>query len=55
MIVLDTPGSMNSLFSDLFREFWRGILGGLRDYLGEVLGGFWWKIKGKSNEKIEKL
>ena len=35
-----TPGSMNSLFSDFFREFWRGILGGVRDYLGEVLGGF---------------
>ena len=36
----NTPGSMNSLFSDFFREFWRGILGGVRDYLGEVLGGF---------------
>ena len=35
-----TPGSMNSLFSDLFKEFWRGILGGVRDYLGDVLGGF---------------
>ena len=35
-----TPGSMNSLFSDLFKEFWRGILGGVRDYLGEVLVGF---------------
>ena len=35
-----TPGSMNSLFSDFFREFWRGILGGVRDYLGQVLGGF---------------
>ena len=35
-----TPGSMNSLFSDFFREFWRGILGGARDYLGEMLGGF---------------
>ena len=35
-----TPGSMNSLFSDFFMEFWRGILGGVRDYLGEVLGGF---------------
>ena len=35
-----TPGSMNSLFSDLFMEFWRGILGGVRDYLGEVWGGF---------------
>ena len=29
-----TPGSMNSLFGDFFREFWRGILGGVRDYLG---------------------
>ena len=38
--LLSTPGSMNSLFSDFFREFWRGILGGVRDYLGEVLGGF---------------
>ena len=35
-----TPGSMNSLFSDLFKEFWRGILGGVRDYLGKVLEGF---------------
>ena len=25
---LYTPGSMNSLFCDFFREFWRGILGG---------------------------
>ena len=29
-----TPGSMNSLFGDFFRVFWRGILGGVRDYLG---------------------
>ena len=35
-----TPGSMNSLFSDFFREFWRGILGVVRNHLGEVLGGF---------------
>ena len=35
-----TPGSINSLFSDFFREFWRGISGGVRDYSGEVLGGF---------------
>ena len=35
-----TPGSMNSLFSDLFRELWRGNLGGGRDYSGEVVGGF---------------
>ena len=36
----DTPGSMNSLVSDFFTEFWKGILGGVRDYLGEILGGF---------------
>ena len=36
----DTPGSMNSLFSNFFRELWRGILGGVRDYLGKILGGF---------------
>ena len=35
-----TPGLINSLFSDFFRELWRGILGDVRDYLGEVLGGF---------------
>ena len=43
---MHTPGSMNSLFSDFFREFWRGISGGVRDYLGEMLGGFWKKNKG---------
>ena len=35
-----TPGSMNGLFSDFFREFGRGILAGVRDCLGEVWGGF---------------
>ena len=40
MIKIHTPGTMNSLFSDFFREFWRGILGGVRDYVGEVLAGF---------------
>ena len=35
-----TPGSMNSLFGNFFREFWRGILGGVRDYLGMDLGRF---------------
>ena len=35
-----TPGSINSLFSDFFNNFWRGILGGVRDYLGDILGGF---------------
>ena len=39
-IYICTPGSMNSLFSDFFRECWRGMLGGVRDYLGESLGDF---------------
>ena len=47
------PGSMNSLFSDFFREFWRGILGGVRDYLGEVLGDFYWKNEGKLRGKTQ--
>ena len=43
---------MNSLFGDFFREFWRGILGGVRDYLGEVSSG---QIKGKKRIKNRKL
>ena len=39
-VISYTPGSMNSLFGDFFREFWRGILGGVRDYLGGMLDGF---------------
>ncbi len=35
-----TPGSINSLFVDFFNNFWRGMLGGVRDYLGEVLADF---------------
>ena len=42
---------MNSLFSDLFRECWRGISGGVRDYLGKALGGFWRNNEGKIDEK----
>ena len=38
-IYVYTPGSINSLFGDLFRKFWRVILGGVRDYLGVDLGG----------------
>ena len=34
-----TPGSIDSLFIDLFTEFWVGILGGARDCLGKGLGG----------------
>ena len=30
------------------------MLGGVRDYLGEVLGGFEWKNKGKTEGKIHK-
>ena len=46
---------MNSLFSDLFKEFWRGILGGVRDFwakLGEVSTG---QIKENKMTKSEKL
>ena len=39
---MHTPGSTNSLFSDFFGEFWRGILGGVRERFWEVSGG---KIK----------
>ena len=34
-----TLRSLSSLLGDLFREFWRGILGGVREGFGEVLGG----------------
>ena len=37
---LYTPGSMNRLFGDFFKEFWRGVLGCVRDYLGVDLGRF---------------
>jgi len=50
-IFLCTPGSMHSLFSDFFRELWRGILGGVRDYVGEVSSG---KIKENSRKIIGK-
>jgi len=40
------PRSMNSLFSDLFREFGRVVLDVVRDYLGETVGGFCRKNKG---------
>ena len=42
---------MNSLFSYLFTEFERDILGGVRDYFGEVSGG---KIEENYREKLEK-
>ena len=41
---------MNSLFGDFVREFWRGVLGGVRDYLGEIVGGFKRKHAGKLKE-----
>ena len=40
LVHLVTPGSMNSLFSDFVREFWRGVLEGILGHLGETLGGF---------------
>ena len=36
---MHTPGSMNSLFGDLFGKSWRGFLGGgARDSLGKNVG-----------------
>ncbi len=37
-----TPGLTNSLFGDVFKEFWRGILGvfgTIRGYVGEMSSG----------------
>ena len=34
---MSKPGWMNSLFNNLFMKCWRGMLGGVRDYLGEML------------------
>ena len=51
---ISTPGYLNSLFGYLFRDFWRGILGCVRDYLGEVWGGFYWKNKRIWHEKTRK-
>ena len=39
--LLSTLRSLSSLLGDFFKEFWRGILGGVRDYLGGFGGGFW--------------
>ena len=44
---------MNSLFSSFFTECWTGILGGVRDYLGELLGGCSWKQKGNKRQNEE--
>ena len=45
---------MNRLFGDLFREFGRGVLGGVWDYLGVDLGRFLMenqrKLTGKNEE-----
>ena len=42
-----THGSMNSLFSDFFHEFWRGMLGDVRDYFGEMLADLYIRNEGK--------
>ena len=46
---------MNSLFSDFFTEFWKGILGAfgtIQGRFGEVSSG---KLKGNNKKKIRKL
>ena len=35
-----TPGSMNILFNAFSMEIWRGMLGGVWDYLSGMLEGF---------------
>ena len=40
MLFVCTPGSINSLFGDFFRELWGIVLEGVRDFLGRILGGF---------------
>lgn len=50
-----TPGSVNGLFSDLFREFWRGVFGGVQDYFkrfGEFASG---KVKENQRKTTGKL
>ena len=37
-VLTDAYMSVN-LFSDLFNNCWRGILGDVRNYLGEIWGG----------------
>ena len=55
---MHTLRSLSSLLGDFFREFWRGILGGVRDYLGGGWGRFlaenWRKIIGKTRKTIQK-
>ena len=46
-----TPASIHCIFSDLFTDFWRGYVRGVRDYLGEMLGGFYMKKVGKMGGK----
>ena len=50
-----TPGSTKSLFSDFFKEFWRGILGvfgTIQGRFGKVSSG---NIKGNKMNKLVKL
>ena len=53
-VFVPTLGSMNRLFGDFFKEFWRVILGGVRKYLRVFSGGFQGKNKGFFQEKSRK-
>ena len=48
-----THGSMDGLFGDFFREFWRVILGGVRYYLGVDFGRFLVEKERKDQGNIE--
>ena len=37
---LCTPGSINSLFSDFFREFWKGYFRGCSGFFRRYVGRF---------------
>ena len=49
-----TPVSIHSLFSDLFKELWRRIVGGDRNYVVEIWEGFYWKNTRKEEEPSRK-
>ena len=50
LFFLRFPTSINSLCSDFSKEFWRGILGCVRDYFGEGFGRLLVENNGKSEE-----
>ena len=50
-LIVDTPYSMNSLFSEFFREF-SGVILEVWDYFGVILEVFWQDCEGKMPDKL---